>query len=178
MTYPAEKSQGAETHGQVIRVRDSARILEFDGRLLSEVSTETSQNPRWTEMALYKTTDGTGRYVLAIIGRSVIYHVHDGRCNSGVPTKVGDLDDNLIEELEPCVRCDAPQPENLAGTVMIDLEEDRHTVHICDNAGQVIAKLRNPKSVGQISGPGQRLIGIAAAMDADIMTTVTAVDRI
>lgn len=150
--------------------------------MLSDVSTETDRAPRWTEMALYKVTDG--RYVLSVVGRSVVYHEHAGLCNSGVPTPVDQLGDDLLEDLEPCQRCEPPETRDLAGVLTVDLEEDRHTVHVCANADAVVEKLRNPKATstsrgtGMISGPGQRLLAIAASVDEGIRGAVTVVDRI
>lgn len=162
------------------RVQDAARYLEFDGVLLSDVSTEQDTVPRWTEMSLYRTVDG--RYVLRVIGRSVVYHVHDGRCNSGIPISVDDIDDDLLDELEPCVKCNPEPLEEFTG-LMVSLEEDRHTVHVCATADDVVAKLRNPKATGSrgtgmISGPGQRLLAIAASADEGVRNAVTVVDRI
>lgn len=162
---------------EIIRIRDAARTIEFEGTMLSDVSTETDSNPRWTEMELYLTVDG--RYVLTIIGRSVVYHDSAGRCNSGVPTPVGEIDPELRDELEPCPRCNPPGPDDLAGTVTIDLEEDRHVVHVCATAADVVRKLRNPKSSSSsISGPGQRLLAIAARCDDGIMAATTTVDQL
>lgn len=169
------------TSPQTIRIRDASRTLEFVGVMLSDVSTETDRNPRWTEMELYKVEDG--RYVLSIVGRSVVFHEHDSQCNSGVPTQVSNLSQDLLDDLEPCQRCTPPDPEDLAGTPTIDLEADRHTVHVCADANAVVEKLRNPKTAsssgtGLISGPGQRLLAIAASLDDGIKDAVTVVDRI
>lgn len=170
-----------EATTKTFQVQDAARILEFEGQLLSDVSTETDSNPRWTEMELYRTING--QYVLCIIGRSVVYHAHAGRCNSGVPTPVAEMDSDLLDELEPCYKCNPPTDEELVTSVTIDLEEDRHAVHVCDTAKEVVAKLRNPKAAagrttGLISGPGQRLLGIASRVDQDIKDAATVVDRI
>lgn len=169
--------QGEGNAVETIRVRDAAQIIEFDGFMLSNVSTETSAIPRWTEMELYRTEDG--RYVLCIIGRSVVYHRHDGPCNSGVPTPIAELSDDLMEDLEPCRRCNPPDVEELARVSTIDLEEDRHAAHVADRAADVISKLRDPKSSsGSISGPGQRLLAMASKVDDGIRSAATQVNRI
>lgn len=169
--------EGEKTAVETIHVRDAAQIIEFEGSMLSNVSTETSVVPRWTEMELYKTVDG--RYVLCIIGRSVVYHQHDGACNSGVPTTTEELSSDLMEDLEPCGRCNPPDVEELPGVRVIDLEEDRHATHVCDRASDVITKLRDPKSSsGSISGPGQRLLAMASRVDDGIRSAATQVNRI
>lgn len=55
------------------KVRDGqTRIIEFEGRLLGEVSSRRSQAPRWTELRLYRTDAGV--YVLEKVGASVVVH--------------------------------------------------------------------------------------------------------
>lgn len=141
------------------RLKDSDREVQFTGELLSEVSTDNSSSPRWTEMELYKITVGpnAGKYVLSVMGRSVVYHEHNGTCNSGVPTAVEEID----EEFEPCYKCKPPAPGALAGVATVDLEEDRPQVHVVADGTELLRKLRNPKA-NVISGPGQRLLAIAA----------------
>jgi hypothetical protein len=154
----------SDAEAKLIRLRDSYREVEFNGVLLSEVSTDNSSSPRWTEMELYKITDGTGRYVLSVMGRSVVYHQHNGQCNSGVPVSIKEID----EEYEPCHRCNPPAPHALAGTVTVDLEEDRPQVHVVSDPQELLKKLHNPRA-NAISGPGQRLLAIAAFYEDGIV---------
>jgi hypothetical protein len=148
--------------GKLRRLRDSYREVEFVGELLSEVSTDNNSSPRWTEMELYKITDGpsTGKYVLSVMGRSVVYHGHNGACNSGVPVSVKEIS----EEFEPCHRCNPPSPAKLGATLTVDLEEDRPQVHVVGDPQELLRKLHNPRA-NAISGPGQRLLAIAALHD-------------
>ena len=46
------------------------RLLEFEGDELARVSTRRGNAPRWTEVHVYRTSDGS--YVLNTIGQSVI----------------------------------------------------------------------------------------------------------
>lgn len=164
-----------------IRLRDSYREVEFEGVLLSEVSTDNSSAPRWTEMELYVITTGTnaGKYVLSVMGRSVVYHVHNGSCNSGVPTAVKDID----EEFEPCHKCNPPSPRALTSVATVDLEEDRPQVHVVADPQELLKKLHNPRA-NAISGPGQRLLAIAAmyengeAKDQGIYNAINRVERL
>jgi hypothetical protein len=155
----ANQTKIAEPEGELRRLRDSYRDVEFVGKLLSEVSTDNNSSPRWTEMELYLITEGpnAGKYVLSVMGRSVVYHQHGGTCNSGVPTGVKDID----EEFEPCHRCNPPAPNMLAATVTVDLEEDRPKIDMVSTPQELLRKLHNPKA-NAISGPGQRLLAIAA----------------
>jgi len=50
------------------QVRDSERVIKFDGVLLANVSSHTSGKQRWIELAMYKTHAGT--YVLYGVGRT------------------------------------------------------------------------------------------------------------
>lgn len=65
------------------QVRDGARLLTFDGLQLGRVSSERSNSPRWTELAIYQTVGGS--YVLEKVGRSVVTHV------PGCPEILGEL---------------------------------------------------------------------------------------
>jgi hypothetical protein len=59
------------------QVRDGIKLLRFDGVLLGHVSSQSDQ-PRWTEMSVYKTWPASqhdGIYVLEKVGRSVLTHV-------------------------------------------------------------------------------------------------------
>lgn len=175
----SNESLAVNPPGDLIRVRDSARTLEFWGVEIAEVSTEKSSLPRWTEMRLYRVTDGTGRYVLNIIGRSVVYHRTNDVCNAGIPVTA----DNLPDDAEPCAKCKPVDLDDLVDDDTVDFEEDRYTVHVVDGPDAVIGKLRNPRTatesrLGAISGPGQRLLAIASANDPDMHHAVTTVERL
>lgn len=155
----ANLTKNAEPKGKLTCLRDSYREVEFEGILLGEVSTDNNSSPRWTEMELYRITSGdnTGKYVLSVMGRSVVYHVHDGQCNSGVPTAVK----KITDEFEPCNRCNPPSIRALTEGVIVDLEEDRPQVHVVADPQELLRKLHNPRA-NAISGPGQRLLAISA----------------
>ena len=168
-----------EGGGGTIRVRDAAEFLEFDGELIFEVSTENPNVARWTEMQLFKFTDGTDRFLLHIIGRSVIVHKHAGTCNSGVPVKAMDLSDDV----ELCQTCKPIDPDEVDDDFLYDMEEDRYTSHVCASAEEVINKLRSPRQVGarvagSISGPGQRLLAGAAQVDSRILEAMSSVRKL
>ncbi len=56
----------------MFEVKDSARTLQFNGRLLSESSSWRRGSTRWIEFELYKTENGS--YILSRVGVSVIFH--------------------------------------------------------------------------------------------------------
>ncbi len=170
----ATAPEGAET--PIIRV-PGAPGLEFPGRLLGEVSTQIRDQPRWLEISLYKVADGTGRYVLHLCGASVVYHKHNGTCNTGVPTSAA----KMPLDAEACKVCrPGPVIEALA---VWDLEQDRYTTYKCKNAEEVIGRLRKPRNrkhddEGTLSAPAQRLLDLVAPQDAGIAEILEAVERL
>jgi hypothetical protein len=150
-------------------VHDGVTKVEFTGDLLAAVSTETDL-PRWLELALYKITEGpnTGKYALHTNGRSVVYHVHDGDCNKGVPKPAGDLPGYA----EPCDRC-RPSDRGVwfapLEKYVVDMEEDRPSLYLCDEASGVREQFEKwPGTGGKPSAPAQRLLRSAAQVDAGI----------
>jgi len=162
-----------EVHPQaeIHRVQDVDRVIEFEGTLITNITTEVPESPRWLELELYRLTDGTDRYVLHVVGRSVVYHVHDGACNTGVAVDPQDLP----EDSEPCFKC-----KPFAGDGTVDLESDRHTVHVCDTASDVVDKLRLPRggASGSFSAPSRRLLDHAAMSDDGIRAAISPVQRL
>lgn len=158
-------SEDTETSGvQTFHVRDTTRTLEFEGELLAHVTTESSNSPRWSVFDLYRLADDSDRYVLAITGRSVLYHVHDGDCNTGVPTSV----DKLPPDAEPCPRCEPfPFNKTIDALTMVDMEEDYHNVTVCRGRAEVELKLktRHDGTIGILSRPAVRLLQLAAIKD-------------
>ncbi len=171
-----------ESSGELLQVRDADRVLEFHGTELAYVSTETAASPRWTEMSLFHLTDGTDRYVLQTVGRSVIYHGHDSACNSGTATRALDLP----EDAEPCPRCRPrvfdPDLEAVTDGDTVDLESDRYGVHVCAAAGDVITRLRisrvNAGALDSFSAPAMRLLDHARQVDAGIAAALQVVERL
>lgn len=179
MTLLPHKNEDTST--EIIRVKDASRTLEFKGELLGEISTETPDEPRWLEIELYRVTDGTNRYVLHLVGRSVVYHQYKGSCNRGVPASISEFP----RDAEPCDKCHPPEWADLPDDVKFDLEIDRHTTHVCDSPTDVVDHLkvpnrngRNKTSVGTLSGPAQRLLDIIAPIDPDIAAVTSTVERL
>ena len=159
-------------HG-TFTVRDGLESWTVTGVRLAAVSTETPVEPRWIELRLYRATgDGVtiraGSYILHIIGMSVVYHLHDSDCNTGVPTRV----DALPPEAEPCPRCKPLGIADLHGDFVVDLEAERHTMHVCEDVHGVLGKLVQARPQGRLGGklsaPAQRLLEIAAQADEEV----------
>jgi len=160
---------------RLVRVPDVDKVLEFEGELLADVTTEVPDSPRWTEMELYHLTDGTGRYVLHVVGRSVVYHVHDGPCNSGTATAAVEIPDDA----EPCQVCRPGR--DLPDDVTFDYEDDRHSAHVCADAPAVLVALRSTGSRATsrpFSNPAMRLLAAARQCDRDIDALLSGVERL
>lgn len=144
----------------------------FAGELLASVTTETADTPRWTEIELFRFTDGTGRYLVHIVGRSVLYHVRGSTCNAGVPTPMWELP----EDAEPCPRCH-PAPLRADNGLPIDAENDRHTVTVCADVAEVLQALRLPGRRGY-SAPAQRLLDHVKQLDPVFGAATRAAERL
>lgn len=56
----------------MLEVKDGARTLQFNGRLLGKSSSYRRGSTRWIEFEVYRTESGS--YILSRIGVSLIYH--------------------------------------------------------------------------------------------------------
>lgn len=126
------------------RVRNHLEVIEFEGELIAEASTERQDDPRWTEIKIYRTD--AGRYVVHRTGRSVVYHVAGGPCNFGVATRGSDLP----PDAEPCRpqnkrqgrSCLPPGPDDpgFDPSAEYEMELDLHSADVC-NPEEVPRKL-------------------------------------
>lgn len=53
-------------------VRDGGRVLRFQGAVLGAATSQRGSTPRWSELVVYRLTDGT--YLISKIGRSTVAH--------------------------------------------------------------------------------------------------------
>jgi hypothetical protein len=56
----------------LLEVKDGARTLQFNGRLLGKSSSYRRGSTRWIEFELYRTESGS--YILSRVGVSLVYH--------------------------------------------------------------------------------------------------------
>lgn len=167
--------------GQVYEVESADRVIKFRGELIADVVSQPANLPRWTEMELFRLTDGTGRYVVHIIGCSVLYHTHNSDCNAGIGTRLADLP----EDAEPCPRC---RPVSVTekvrvheGDRVVDFEVDRHTTHVCASADEAVDRLRSTgarNATHEFSGPALRLLTAAAQRDPAINRVLNVVEEL
>ena len=160
------------------RVQDRYEQIEFSGTLLADVSTETPDSDRWTEIRIYRTIAGS--YVVERVGRSVIYHEHDGPCNTGVPVRSGDLDDMFT----PCRRCQVADLDVISQNEMVDQELDKHQTDVVDAAGvQGVLTLQRRdhnrgENVSYLSNPALRALALAANADSALCDVRSHVRRV
>src|SRR5277367_2869186 len=88
---------------QLVRVQGDDQVYEFNGELIATATTHRQGKPRWLDMELWRVTDGTGRYVIGRVGKSLVYHKHDGPCGRGVPVPAMELGFDAIS----CADCGA-----------------------------------------------------------------------
>lgn len=167
--------------GELIVIPSEGRPLEFAGVLLAEKSTERPEVQRWTDLLLYGTCDGTNRYVLVSVGRSVRYHVHKGICNQGVRTHTR----KFPKDAEPCPRCAPADWHTHPGDY--DMETDNYKTRICRDAFDLIVKLgetperkdtRKGTAHRNLSNPAQQLLEQAAEVDANIAYALQIPERL
>jgi hypothetical protein len=172
----------------LVRLPSDDGILEFAGKSIGKVSTEQPGKLRWVEIAIHKVMDGTGRYVLSRVGRSVVYHRDDGPCHRG--SRV--LAVTVSKELKPCPMCQ-PSPVNVIQMTpgsTIFVEADYHGAAICASAADLVSRLRLPDPLsssgtaapgsirGAFSEPAQRLLIEARANDNEVNAALSVIKRV
>lgn len=193
-----ETGSGIPPNIQTIKVRDRIGPLAFQGQMIADVSwtyeeAAESGNDRWTNITLYRVHEGTTpyKYVIQVIGRSVIYHLADGPCGKGVRMKVGLLsaasDQERYDALRPCgVRgCNPLDLEDLSPDDTVAVEVDRPTLHKCADADQVVRVLyaagppsHNGGEPKDFSWLNMRLLTAASSVDPDIEAALTGVRQL
>jgi hypothetical protein len=170
----------------LVRVRNDDEVLEFAGEAVATATTRQPGKVRWLDIALYRVTDGTGRYVIARTGRSVAVH-RQGGCNRGVPVPVAELSGDSV----PCHICGTP---DLAVLKMMphgvaNREADHHSATVCANATEMLARLRlrgspseEDSSYGNggnaYSAPAQRLLDEARLKDPVVEAAASVIRRL
>jgi len=170
-----------------VRVRDTKEVLEFQGELVTDSSSDDRSQPRWTELVLYRLTDGTQRYVLQVIGRSTVYHAANG-CERGVPIPLVDLADRYLDEActepipEPCEECRPLDVEAVdpGDPTVVKMEIDWYSAYECRDVEELLQRLRLTKgrSIGQFSMPALLLLDRAKSVDPVIAVALTQVRRL
>lgn len=173
----------SHANSQLVRLSDTSRPVdvEFTGEVIARTSTERPELLRWTEMELYRITEGerTGAYVFQVVGRSLVYHHERNACGKGVLCLARDLPgfgkDPDDYDAEPCAQC-SPRPlDVLPAEASVLMEEDWRRVGVCDTARDVhlglaqhASRSREPLAPGrlpELNYPARRLLEQAALRD-------------
>lgn len=169
-----------------IRVRHVDELLEFPGELVTDSSSDDRTQPRWTDLTLYRVTDGSGRYVLQVVGRSVVYHAVNG-CERGVHVNLADLADRYLDDAcedpvpEPCPECkpidiEADLSEVPTADLTVKLEVDRYSAYECRGVPELLKRLRLAN--GKYSMPALLLLDRAKRVDPAIADALSQVRRL
>jgi hypothetical protein len=146
----------------VFEVKDSARTLQFSGKLLSESSSWRRDSTRWIEFALYKTDNGS--YVLSRIGVSIIYH--GAACPLVKRYSLNEVNaSELMDNALACVECN-PSPS----AVMIFPEKYRYWAQVSDDPNAVLEALYKYDDGGAryLTKVAERLLEDASEVDKGI----------
>ena len=149
----------------MFEVKDGARTLQFNGKLLGKSSSKRNDSTRWIEFELYRTESGS--YILSRIGVSLVFH--GAACSlvrryslTEAPTS------ELKERALPCDECNP--------TAELDLvfpEKYRYWAQVSEEPTAVLDALYKYDDGGAryLTNVAQRLLEEAAKTDADIATT-------
>lgn len=141
--------------------------LDFWGRFIYKVDTESGERSRWAELRLYKIIDtnedhgafldpddedfdmyGKELWLLYTIGHTLVYHELGSTCNRGIVVAAGDFPERAEdpEQLEPCEYCH-PSDWTLAHAEdQYELEITWYSYTPCQTADKVIRSLyREPR---------------------------------
>jgi hypothetical protein len=159
------------------RVQDGTRYLEFDGQLLGEATSDDGRSQRWTEVKIYKSD--TGRYIVAKIGRSVVYHVPGAQCGKfGRVMSHGVIKRTFPENAQigwvdfvPCRKCSPVYLDDAAaGTQSFSVEQTRHSAQVAESTRGLVEILhrRDDNDVTFLPKVARNALEAAAAKDPAI----------
>ena len=140
-------SQGKTPGASKLVVRDEVGPLPFVGEMVADLSWSFDEahargHQRWTDITLYRVMQRSEyKYLIQVVGRSVVYHDPTGSCHRGVNVTVGALarDDDRYQALDPCREC---RPQDLGeikdDAFVVAVEENLYTLHRCKTADAVV----------------------------------------
>lgn len=162
-------------HSRKHRVNDQYGVLEFEGDLIGEASTESDRSPRWTEIKIYRTTGGN--YVVSRVGVSLVYHAMEAPCASGLPRLARDLVENDTRQLEPCEICQPQDLDDMTPGTRVRVETDRHSAEAVPAVRLVEAlTLKRQNGSTYVSNVAQTALSMALDNDPsliDVLATKT-----
>jgi hypothetical protein len=179
-----------QARGTEIVVQDEEGPLSFRGETLADLSwtyqvAEERGHTRWTDMALHRVLEpgSPWKYVIQIVGRSVMYHRSDGPCSRGVNMAVGLLreDEPRYEALVICPRpgCQPKDLEDMGDHEVVSVEEDIYTLFKCRSGADVVQTLQNRGgNRDNVSPLSVRLLQAASRVDREISMALAGTRRL
>lgn len=146
----------------MISVKDGARTLQFNGRLLGKSSSWRRDSVRWIEFELYKTESGS--YILSRVGVSNVFH--GSACPLVKRYGLSETNyENLVEGAIPCEEC---RPDD--SVELVFPEKHRYWAQVSEEAAAVLDALYKYDAGGAryLTNVAQRLLEEAAKIDSNI----------
>lgn len=147
----------------MIEVKDGARTLQFNGRLLGKSSSWRRGSTRWIEFELYRTESGS--YILSRIGVSLVYH--GSAC---LLVKRYGLNEISFEDLhKDAIPCEECRPTEEADLVFP--EKHRHWAQVSEEPAAVLDALYKYDDGGAryLTNVAQRLLEESSKNDDKIL---------
>lgn len=142
-------------------VKDSQRILKFNGKLLGFSTSKRPDSFRWIEFYLYLTE--SNKYILSRIGRSNLYHCID--CSIAEKSKLDESPRTEVESTDyPCQEC-RPDLENVP---LVSFEREKHWARVYSTPEEVIDGLLKTDETSKeryMTAVARRLLEEASAQD-------------
>jgi hypothetical protein len=146
----------------MLEVKDGARTLQFNGRLLGKSSSYRRGSTRWIEFELYRTESGS--YILSRVGVSIIYH--GAACPLVKRYGLQEVEfSTLNQNALPCEECDPSEEAEL-----VFPEKYRYWAQVSDDADAVLDALYKYDDGGAryLTNVAQRLLEDASKNDSKI----------
>lgn len=159
---------------QRFELRDGQKPIYVEGWLIADADSQTGNDPRWTELTLYRTL--TGKYVLEKIGRSDVFH--SARCSrksKGVMHEdLPDAADAKDVDEDAFVQCRDCRPQRDETPVFV--ERDISAVAVYPSADGLVEALfrRDSDNMRYLSRVARALLETAAVNDDEIGRVVSA----
>lgn len=137
-----------------VTVHDGIGPLRFRGEVIADLSWTYTQaheigHNRWTDIRVYQVGDNKMyRYVVEVVGRSVVYHRTNGSCHKGVTMSVARIseDEERYDALQPCDICKPVELDELDDAAQVTVEVDLPKIIKCRDAKQLVDELRRDGS--------------------------------
>ena len=146
----------------MFEVKDGARTLQFNGKLLGKSSSKRSDSTRWIEFELYRTESGS--YILSRIGVSLVFH--GAACALVKKYSLTEVDfSELKENALECEECNPSEEVEL-----VFPEKYRYWALVSNDPEDILDALYkyDDNGISYLTKVAQRLLEEAAKADSDI----------